>query len=255
MKRVIMAFLIFGLASAALADRYEYDADVNVFIPRGDSTGVRDTINIPDHIQIDDINFYVGVGLPSQPWGEAILIDVFSPQRVRVRLNDWGPPTFYFYDVWYDTEREEDGPGQLEDYAGGDAFGAWEMFCFNPFDHTSLTWYTWLIEVIGTPLSTSEQQTSGLPKDYAICGIYPNPFNSETAIEFAVPKPSQIKLEVYDICGRKVKALVNGRVEAGYQRIIWDGTGLGGEKAASGMYLIRLAAGERQFTRKAVMLK
>jgi subtilisin-like proprotein convertase family protein len=255
MRKLIPFLLVLLAASAALADRYEYDAEVNIYIPEGDSTGVRDTINIPDHIQIDDINFYVGVGLPNQPWGEAILIDVFSPQGVRVRLNDWGPETFYLYDVWYDTEREEDGPGQLEDYNGGDAFGPWEMFCFDPFQGESLTWYTWRIEVIANSSGIGEQQAGGLPKDYAICAVYPNPFNSETAIKLAIPKPSQIRLEVYDICGRKVKTLISGSVEAGYQRIIWDGTGLGGEKAASGIYLIRLAAGERQFTRKAVILK
>ncbi len=255
MRKIIPFLLVLSAASAALADRYEYDAEVNMPIPRGDSTGVRDTINIPDHIQIDDINFYVGVGLPSQPWGEAILIDVFSPQRVRVRLNDWGPPTFYFYDVWYDTEREEDGPGQLEDYNGGDAYGDWEMFCFNPFDHTSLTWYTWRIEVITNSSGIGEQKTDGLPKDFAICGVYPNPFNTQTAIELAVPQPSQITLEVYDICGRKVKTLISGSVKAGYQRIIWDGTGLGGEKAASGIYLIRLASGERAINARATLLK
>ncbi len=254
MKKISPFILIFLAASVAIADRYEYDATVNIFIPEGDSTGVRDTIFIPDHVEISDINFYVGVGTRSEPWGETVLIDVFSPQRTRVRLNDWGPPTFYFYDVWYDTDREEDGPGQLEDYAGGDAFGPWEMFCFNPFDHTSLTWYSWRIEVIGTPLGVTERK-EGLPKDYAICAIYPNPFNSEMAVEFAVPELSPIRLEVYDICGRKVKTLLDEEVIAGYHRVIWDGTNSGGEKMASGVYLVRLVSGGKDVTARMTMLK
>ena len=105
MKPLIVIFLVLLLSSISYADRYEYTAQVNQYIPQGDSTGIRDTIFIPIHVPITDINFFVGVGTPEQPWGEAILIDVFSPGRERVRLNDWGPPTFYLYDIWYDTER------------------------------------------------------------------------------------------------------------------------------------------------------
>ncbi|HBY99930.1 MAG TPA: hypothetical protein DEO84_01295, partial [candidate division Zixibacteria bacterium] len=222
MKPLIAILLILLYSSVAYADRYEYDAQVNQYIPEGDSAGIRDTIFIPIHAPITDINFYVGVGIEDQPWGTVILIDVFSPNRQRVRLHDAEVYHLYWYNVWYNTERQESGPGQLEDYAGEDAYGPWEMYCFNPFQSQSLTWYGWRIELI-TSTDAAEEKAL-FPTEYAISGAYPNPFNSSMAIEYSIPEISQVKLDVYDICGRRVRALINSEQAAGYYRAVWDGT-------------------------------
>lgn len=232
---------------------YIYTSHVDSLIPQ-DSIGVRDTIFIPDHVTINDINFYVGIGRPGQPWAEHVLIDVFSPSRVRVRLNDWGGYRILLYDVWYDTEREEDGPGQLEDYARGDAYGPWEMFCFDPFEGNLLTWYYWRIEVIGT-MSGVEGALPAVPTQFAITEIAPNPFNARTAIDYEVPSDSPVRLEVFDLGGRRVRTLFEGRASAGYHRIIWDGTAGDGETVASGVYLIRLTSGDIRVAKRATLLK
>jgi hypothetical protein len=237
----------------AIADRYEYSAEVNVYIPEGDSAGVRDTIFIPVHLQISDINFYVGVGRPDQAWAEAVLVDVFSPQRARVRLNDWDHTEIFFYNVWYDTQRQVDGPGSLTDYNGGDSYGPWEMFCFDPFQGQSLTWFTWRIEVIGTPLEGVTETPT--PMDYAINGVYPNPFNSTMVVEYTVPSPSNVRFEVYDISGRKVRTLLDDEMDTGSHRIIWDGTAGDGVTLASGVYFIRMVSGDQIRAVRATLLK
>ncbi len=256
MIRILGSLLLAAaLGSPAWADRFEYASMVNLRIPDGDSTGIRDTIFIDQHILIDDINFYVGIGDPDNFYAEQVLIDVFSPARQRIRLNDWGPPTIWTYFIWYDTEHEEDGPGQLEDYAGQDAFGAWEMFCFDFFNGPALFWYEWRIEVIGTPIMGLAEEKSPLPTDFAFSDVHPNPFNSTVAFAYALPTASPVRFAIFDIQGRKVRAIDCGVVSAGYHSAVWDGRDATGAPVASGAYFVRMSAGEWEFAKRAVMVK
>lgn len=91
---------------------------------------------------------------------------------------------------------------------------------------------------------------------------YPNPFNPTTTIRFSVGEGSlddtgtaPVILELYDVSGRSVAALVSGRMGAGEYNVTWDGKGAGGRPLASGVYFSRLAVGERVFTKKVVLLK
>ncbi len=79
---------------------------------------------------------------------------------------------------------------------------------------------------------------------------YPNPFNPETTVRFTLQEDSSVELNIYDIKGRKVRTLVDERLQTGEHRFTWNGEG-----AASGIYLIRLKTGDRTFTRKAILMK
>ena len=74
-------------------------------------------------------------------------------------------------------------------------------------------------------------------------------------MRFGLPEPSEVVFTVYDVQGRKVRALNCGFMEAGYHSIIWDGANSGGASVASGVYFVRMTASDREFTRNAVMLK
>src|SRR4030066_1990533 len=213
MRRYMLLFIL-ALVGVASAERYEYISEVNLEIPDSDSTGIRDTIFINQHILIEDINIYVGIGSPNTGWAEEVLIDIFSPSRDRVRLNDWGGVPINWYNCWYDTEREEDGPGELEDYAGSDAYGFWEMFCFDPFEDYTLFWYSWRIEVIGTPITVLAGEKGPLPTAFEFSGVYPNPFNSTVSLEYGLPEPSEVTFTIYDVQGRKVRTLRGGSMAA-----------------------------------------
>ncbi|MBN1638758.1 MAG: T9SS type A sorting domain-containing protein, partial [Ignavibacteriales bacterium] len=52
---------------------------------------------------------------------------------------------------------------------------------------------------------------------------YPNPFNALTTIRYQMKKAGQVKIEIYDILGQKVKTLVDQQKGAGYYSILWDG--------------------------------
>ncbi|RMI04697.1 MAG: T9SS C-terminal target domain-containing protein, partial [Calditrichaeota bacterium] len=83
----------------------------------------------------------------------------------------------------------------------------------------------------------------------------PNPFNPTTTIAFHLPHVSRITLHVFDVTGRRVRTLVNGKLPAGAHRVVWDGTDDGGRAVAGGVYFYRLQAGDFVATRKMLLIK
>jgi hypothetical protein len=84
---------------------------------------------------------------------------------------------------------------------------------------------------------------------------YPNPFNSTTTIKFAIGKAEQVKLDIYDLGGRKVVTLADAQFAAGKHTLSWDGLNSQGGQVASGTYIYRLKTSEKQFAEKMVLLK
>jgi len=83
----------------------------------------------------------------------------------------------------------------------------------------------------------------------------PNPFNPSTSIAFAIPENADVSLAVYDVAGRLVRTLVEGRRRAAYYEVEWDATDNRGVPVASGVYFYRLVAGKQTTTRKMVLIK
>lgn len=75
------------------------------------------------------------------------------------------------------------------------------------------------------------------PKNFELSGNYPNPFNPETTIKYALPNEAHVTLEVYDVLGRRVALLVEDVQQAGRHEARFNAEGL-----ASGIYLYRLEA-------------
>jgi len=83
----------------------------------------------------------------------------------------------------------------------------------------------------------------------------PNPFNPTTTIRFVIPEDGDVSLAIYDVAGRLVRTLVDGRRRAAHYEVVWDATDNRGVTAASGVYFYRLTAGNHVKTRKMVLLK
>jgi|GEM_PF-2412924 len=119
-------------------------------------------------------------------------------------------------------------------------------------------WGAWSIVrtfITSTALAVEEIDAGNIPTAYSLSQNYPNPFNPSTAIEFTLPRPGQITLEVFDIVGRKVRTLVSEAVTAGTKRVIWDGNNADGATVASGVYFYRIKASDFSETRKMLLLK
>ncbi len=94
------------------------------------------------------------------------------------------------------------------------------------------------------------RESEEVPNVYMLYPNYPNPFNSATALEFSVPRASEVTVHVYDILGRQVATLSDGWFTAGRHRVLWDC-----RQCASGVYLVVMSAQGHDFVRKAMLLK
>jgi aminopeptidase N len=83
----------------------------------------------------------------------------------------------------------------------------------------------------------------------------PNPFIGATRIAFSLPQADNVRLSVYDVRGREIKTLADGRLDAGPYSLSWDGTDAGGRSVASGIYYYRLVTGADVMARKMVLLR
>ncbi len=97
--------------------------------------------------------------------------------------------------------------------------------------------------------------TASLPEEYNLRQNYPNPFNPETRIEFSLPKPSFVKLDIYNILGERITTLVNEQLSAGNWSTSWDGTHSNGSKVASGIYFYRIETDSFVKSKKMLLLK
>jgi len=99
-----------------------------------------------------------------------------------------------------------------------------------------------------------ESSYSALPTAL-VAENYPNPFNTNTEIRYALPQAGEARINVYDISGRTVKQLSSGTQDAGEHIVIWNGTDMGGEKVSSGVYFYSIITPQAQVTKKMLLLK
>jgi hypothetical protein len=94
-----------------------------------------------------------------------------------------------------------------------------------------------------------------VPKTFALSQNYPNPFNPSTHFRVDVAKTSQVEVSVYDVLGRKIVTLLNGEKASGSYTMEWNGLDAQGITVPTGMYLIRMNAGEFSATQKVMLMK
>ena len=107
----------------------------------------------------------------------------------------------------------------------------------------------------GESIALTQGGTSGIgqlarPSSFVLSQNYPNPFNPTTVISGQWTADSRVTLVVYDLLGREVAVLADGRYPAGKYSFRFDGSNL-----SSGVYFYRLSAGESQMTRSMMLMK
>jgi len=93
------------------------------------------------------------------------------------------------------------------------------------------------VELTVTPVSAVGD---GLPRHLVFEGAVPNPFNPATDIKFSLPRDAAVDLAIYDVSGRLVRNLADGRRTAGDHSEHWNGRDDSGLNVASGVYFARL---------------
>ncbi len=101
----------------------------------------------------------------------------------------------------------------------------------------------------------STEKGATLPTSFTLAQNYPNPFNPETRIDYVVAAPSNVRIEIYNMLGQKIRTLINDYRAAGDYTVTWHGTNDSGAQVASGVYLYKMTAGDYTETRKMTLLK
>jgi len=71
------------------------------------------------------------------------------------------------------------------------------------------------------PVEATATESAELPEGLALLQNYPNPFSQNTTIEFTLAEPDVARITVFDLLGRMVAELANGRFGAGTHRLVW----------------------------------
>lgn len=84
---------------------------------------------------------------------------------------------------------------------------------------------------------------------------YPNPFNPLTKIEFALERPGNVDISVFDIAGRRIASLHHGELGAGDHHVTWNGKTDNGLPVSAGQYRYVLRTSSGQVSRSMILLK
>jgi hypothetical protein len=98
--------------------------------------------------------------------------------------------------------------------------------------------------------ASADGQPVPKPSQFSLFPSQPNPFNSQTRITFDLPRASDVRLGVFDLLGRRVASLAEGRMDAEIHSVVFDGGRL-----PSGVYLCQLEVGGSSAVQKLILLK
>ena len=96
----------------------------------------------------------------------------------------------------------------------------------------------------------SNELINNLPKGFTLDQNYPNPFNPTTNINYSLQNASYVTLKVFDMTGREITTLVNGRMNAGAHTVTFNASNL-----SSGVYIYALEANGVRLTNRMTLIK
>jgi hypothetical protein len=98
-------------------------------------------------------------------------------------------------------------------------------------------------------LSVGEDQ-SLFPQSFNLAQNYPNPFNAQTTIWYTLTRESNIRIELFDLLGKKIATLKQGKESPGSHAVTWDAGDF-----PTGIYFCRLQTEDGSQVKKMALLK
>lgn len=106
-------------------------------------------------------------------------------------------------------------------------------------------------EYTGIPQINSPEK----PKALVLYGNFPNPFNPETKIRFALPEKNNVSIKIFNVLGEQIRNLNQGSLEAGFHQVHWNGTNQTGLPVGSGIYFYQIYVGRQVLRGKMMFIK
>ena len=241
------------LTGLAWGTRYHYriqgwEADNDSVITPDFSflTQTEHTPPVIQNVRVDSIGIHVATILwetdePSSGrvlWGPdtEVSLEIPSPDSAsiqhHIKLDGLDPETRYYYQI------------ESRDLKNNRALSAIDSF-YTQNDTTT---------------SGSDWSENFIPDVFHVSENYPNPFNPETAFVVSVPKPGKLTVQIFNLYGRLVRTLSEGRISPGIHRHVWTGLGQSGKPVSSGIYLLTVfyrphQGGQELHTQRLMLLK
>jgi len=112
---------------------------------------------------------------------------------------------------------------------------------------------TWVLYDETTTVATSKSRQ---PNSFVLRQNYPNPFNPTTRIDFIIKQDSHVKLDIFNMAGQKVAALIDDHINAGMHTVVWSAQDAAGTPLPSGVYFYRISVDDHHIiARKMLLIK
>ncbi|MEZ5064458.1 MAG: proprotein convertase P-domain-containing protein [bacterium] len=250
-------------------------------IPDNNGTGATSTLAVADDVTLTDVNVRVQI---SHTYVGDLKIVLQHPDGTLVTLLDRpGVPasTYGCGDNDMNVTFDSASGVNLESYCSGStpwysgvaapfstlntlngksSAGTWRVIVTDNAGSDTGSILDW--ELLTTPpvTGTCEPCTALdspeiAPTTFGLSAPRPNPFGERTELRFQIERAGDVQLEVYDVAGRHVRTLLNRAMAAGSHVVTWDGRGAEDRAVATGIYFVRLTAGEQRDIRRVSLVR
>lgn len=162
--------------------------------------------------------------------------------------------------VWIRNYETALAPAAARNYDKWPILGqyVWPNYYIGETYHDEINWMinwikirvAWLDVYLPGKVKT-EVESDEVPAQLIISDLYPNPFNPETRFTITAGKQEKVSVSLFDLTGRKIKSLFDGQIQAGETKVF----DVSGSDLSSGIYLVRVTAGQTAISRKAILIK
>jgi hypothetical protein len=184
------------------------------------------------------------------PATDSLYVHVTSDPSLEVNLAAWGPDTAINSYIALDNR------AGIYSRVGVKATAGLTYYFRVDRIFTLPSWYTIIATRSSSAVSVEENtQAKVIPTILALEQNYPNPFNPGTTIRYDLPESQNVKITVYSLLGQEIAELVNAVQSPGSYRVQWNGKDRLGHDMPSGIYPVRMLAGNSQLVKKAMLVR
>ena len=232
--------------------------------PQGtDGLSLVDTFEISESVTIDQVKIFAAFDHPAEadlqltllsPSGDSVTFwnrdfEFFPVEAVAAIFDDGAQTSMAEHDIQFTPTVRPHSPINAA-FAGKSSAGTWRLRITQLTNGDYGHFYGWGMQFNNETTTGVPRTVAATAQRFALDQNYPNPFNPTTVIRGQWSVNSNVRLEVYDVLGRRVATLANGRYPAGTYSFTFDGVSL-----ASGVYFYRLTAGANSAVRKMLLIR
>ncbi len=111
----------------------------------------------------------------------------------------------------------------------------------------------WLLDEIDPPATAVHDHSS--PPSFSLSAVAPNPFDAEASVRWDLSRAARVRVDVFDVAGRRVTTLLDAQRPAGWGEVRWHGRDHAGRSVAAGVYFVRVSAMGQTRIARAVILR